>query len=126
MELYVGIIPDHIDDFDLRKFFNITGNMASFRIVTHDVGEGVKARYGLVNVDSEKLGFQLIAKFNGKFIKDTKVVVREFIRRNYSNDRRALNWRQKDWHDVERRQDDRRGSLMREAMQTLSTVAATA
>ena len=116
MELYIGIIPSHIDDFDLRKFFNIVGDQASFRIITHDHGNGVKTRYGLVNVVSEKLGFQLIARFNGKTLKDTKVVVREFIRRNYSNDRRALDWRQKEWTDFERRSDDRRGSVMREAV----------
>jgi len=124
MELYVGILPDHIDDFDLRKFFNIIGKSASFRIVTHDHGEGVTSNYGLVRVDSEKLGFRLIAKFNGKVLKDTKVVVREFVRRNYSNDRRALNWREKEWNDYDRRTDDRRGSLMREAMQTLATATA--
>jgi len=124
MELYVGILPDQIDDFDLRKFFNIVGQSASFRIITHEHGGGVTSRYGLVTVDSEKLGFRLIAKFNGKALKDTKVVVREFVRRNYSNDRRALDWRQKEWNDDERRTDDRRGSLMREAMQTMATATA--
>lgn len=116
MELYVGILANNIDDYDLRKFFNIAGTQASFRVVTHDHGHDVKTHYGLVEVDSEKLGFQLIARFNGKRIKGQKVVVREYIRRNYSNDRRAINWRQRDWPHDERRTDDRRGSLMREAV----------
>jgi len=114
MEIYIGILPNNIVDYDLRKFFNIVGSQATFRIVTHDHGNGVKARYGLVEVDSEKLGFQLIARFNGKKLKGNKVAVREYQRRNYSNDRRDINWRKMDWHDLERRTDDRRGSLMRE------------
>ena len=124
MELYIGIIPNHVDDYDLRKFFNIVGNQASFKVVTHDHGNGVKSRYGLVEVESEKLGFQLIARFNGKELKGTRVVVREYIRRNYSNDRRALNWRQIEWDDMERRLDDRRGSLMREAVARRPVLAA--
>jgi len=116
MELYVGILPNNIDDYDLRKFFNIVGTQASFSVVTHDHGNNVKTRYGLVEVDSEKLGFQLIALFNNKSIKGHKVVVREYLRRNYSNDRRDINWRQIAWQGMERREDDRRGSLMREAV----------
>jgi len=124
MEIYIGILPGNIDDYDLRKFFNIVGTQASFRIVTHDHGNGIKARYGLVEVDSEKLGFQLIARFNGKEIKGNKMVVREYLRRNYSNDRRAINWRQMDWQEMERRRDDRRGSLMREAVARQPMLAA--
>jgi len=116
MEIYVGILTNDIDDYDLRKFFNIVGTQVTFTIVTHDHGNNVKTHYGLVEVESEKLGFQLIARFNGKLIRDCKVVVREYIRRNYSNDQRAINWRQVDWQNDERRNDDRRGSLMREAV----------
>lgn len=124
MEIYIGILPNNVDDYDLRKFLNIVGNQASFRIVTHDHGNGVKARYGLVEVDSEKLGFQLIARFNGKKLKGSSVVVREYLRRNYSNDQRDINWRQAEWHQLERRADDRRGSLMREAVARQPMLAA--
>lgn len=124
MEIYIGILPNNIVDYDLRKFLNIVGNQARFKIVTHDHGDGVKARYGLVEVDSEKLGFQLIARFNGKELKGTKVVVREYLRRYYSNDRRDINWRQVEWHHSDRRADDRRGSLMREAVARQPMLAA--
>jgi len=124
MEIYIGILPNNIVDYDLRKFFNVIGNQASFKIITHDHGNGIKARYGLVEIDSEKLGFQLIARFNGKKLKGNKVVVREYMRRNYSNDQRAINWRQMDWQHEERRTDDRRGSLMREAVANQPVLAA--
>ncbi len=124
MEIYIGILNNDIDDYDLRKFFDIVGNQASFSVVTHDHGNNVKSHYGLVEVESEKLGFQLIARFNGHSIKGCKVVVREYIRRNYSNEQRAINWRQMDWHEIERRNDDRRGSLMREAVANQPQLAA--
>jgi len=124
MEIYIGILPNNIVDYDLRKFFNIVGNQASFKIITHDHGNDIKARYGLVEIDSEKLGFQLIARFNGKKLKGSKVVVREYKHRNYSNDQRAINWRQMDWQNEERRTDDRRGSLMREAVANQPVLAA--
>ena len=124
MEIYIGILPNNVVDYDLRKFLNIVGNQASFKIVTHDHGDGVKTRYGLVEVDSEKLGFQLIARFNGKKLKGSNVVVREYLRRNYSNDQRDINWRQAEWHQLERRADDRRGSLMREAVARQPMLAA--
>ncbi|MCK4744031.1 MAG: RNA-binding protein [Sulfuriflexus sp.] len=124
MEIYIGILANDIVDYDLRKFLNIVGNQASFRIVTHDHGNGVKTRYGLVDINSEKLGFQLIARFNGKDLKGSKVVVREYLRRNYSNDQRDINWRQVEWHQLERRADDRRGSLMREAVARQPMLAA--
>lgn len=124
MEIYVGILANNIDDYDLRKFFNMVGNQANFNIVTHDHGNDIKTRHGLVSVDSEKLGFQLMARFNGKELKGSNVVVREYLRRNYSNDRRDLNWRQVEWFQLERRADDRRGSLMREAVARQPMLAA--
>lgn len=124
MEIYIGILKNNIVDYDLRKFFHIVGNQAVFRIVTHDHGNGVKTRYGLVEVDSEKLAFQLIARFNGKELKGNKVVVREYLRRNYGNDRRDINWRQMSWLGMERRTDNRRGSVMREAVARQPMLAA--
>lgn len=122
MNLYIGNLPDQIDDYDLRKFFQIVGNQAGFRIVTHDTGGGRLQRYGLAEIDDEKLAFQLKARFNGKLFKDSIISVREYTHRSYSNDRRALNWRQMDWQGEERRRDDRRGGSLRHR-RTASAVA---
>lgn len=112
MELFIGNIPDDIDDYDLRKFFQVVGEQASFRIVTSDGGHNKAYRYGLASFDSDKLARQVVKRFNGMVFKDKRVVVREFAHRNYSNERRALNWRQADWDKSERRNRDRRGMLI--------------
>ncbi|NNG13545.1 MAG: hypothetical protein HKM22_00120, partial [Gammaproteobacteria bacterium] len=67
--------------------------------------------YGLASFDSEKLARQVIKRFNGMAFKGKRVVVKGFTHRNYSNERRALNWRQAGWNKPERRNLDRR-SLM--------------
>lgn len=112
MELFIGNIPDNIDDYDLRKFFRVVGEQASFKIVTSDGGHNKAHRYGLASFDSDKLARQVAKRFNGMAFKDKRVVVREFTHRNYSNDRRALNWRNVEWDKTERRGRDRRGMLM--------------
>lgn len=112
MELYIGNIPDDIDDYDLRKFFHVVGEQASFKIVTRDGGHNKAYRYGLASFDSDKLARQVIKRFNGMAFKDKRVVVKGFTHRNYSNERRALNWRQAYWDKAERRNLDRRGLMI--------------
>lgn len=112
MELYIGNIPDGIDDYDLRKLFRVSGDQASFRIVCRDGGHNKSHYYGLANIASDKLALKLARHFNGLPFKDKRLVVKTFTHRNYSNDRRALNWREQDWQKTERRQRDRRGMLM--------------
>lgn len=112
MELYIGNIPDGVDDYDLRKLFQVTGEQASFRIVNRDGEHGRARRYGLVSLQTEGLGRQLIKRFNGVLFRDRRLSVRPFTHRNYSNERRALNWREQDWDKTERRMQDRRGVLI--------------
>lgn len=112
MELYIGNIPDNIDDYDLRKFFQIVGEQASFKVLSEDGGHNKPHRYGIAHFDSDKLARQAAKRFNGMLFKDKHVVVKTFEHRNYSNDRRALNWRNVDWDMSERRNQDRRGVMM--------------
>ncbi|WP_126457066.1 RNA recognition motif domain-containing protein [Sulfuriflexus mobilis] len=108
MELYIGNIPDDTEDYDLRKFFSITGGQLSFKIVNHD-GADKAHRYGLVSVESDKLARKIMKQFHGRPFRDKRLIVREFNYRNYSNDRRALDWRQRGWAKMERRGRNRRG-----------------
>ena len=112
MELYIGNIPNGIDDYDMRKFFCLTGEQVSFKIMSRDGGHNKAHIYGLASFDSEKLARQVIKRFNGMTFKDKRVVVKGFTHRNYTNERRALNWRQADWDKAERRNLDRRSLMM--------------
>lgn len=112
MELYIGNIPDDVDDYDLRKFFALSGGEVSFKVVSRDGGHNKARRYGLASFESDKLARQVIRRFHGAVFKDKRIVVRAFGHRNYSNERRALNWRDIGWNKTERRERDRRGMFV--------------
>ena len=112
MELYIGNIPDNIDDYDLRKFFQIVGEQASFKVLSQDGGHKEAHRYGIASFDSDKLALQAAKRFNGVLFKDKQVIVKQYTHRNYSNERRALNWREVEWNKTERRNSDRRGVML--------------
>lgn len=123
MEVYIGNIPDGIDDYDLRKFLSLTGERVSFKIMSRDGGHNKAHIYGIASFDSEKLARQVIKRYNGMVFKDKHIVVKGFTHRNYSNERRALNWRQADWNKRERRHLDRRGLMMQGRSSTKEGVA---
>jgi len=109
MELFIGNIPEDIDDYDLRKFFGIKDPQSRFRIVDKTGQQGRSIRYGYAEIDSDRLGQKTIVRNNGREWRGQKIIVRPFKHRSYSNDRRALNWRQLEWGANERRRNDRRG-----------------
>lgn len=109
MELFIGNIPKDIDDYDLRKFFGIKDPQTRFRVVEKAGQPGCRIRYGYAEIASDKLGHKMLVRNNGREWRGQKVVVRPFKYRTYSNDRRALNWRQLEWGLDERRDEDRRG-----------------
>lgn len=109
MELYIGNIPDGIDDYDLRKFIGVNGADTRFRIIDKAGQSGCRIRYGYADIEPPKLAIKAMARNHGREWQGRKVVMREFRHRTYSNDRRALNWRQMAWGGDERRDADRRG-----------------
>ena len=109
MELFIGNIPEDIDDYDLRKFFGIKDSQTRFRIVEKTGQNGRRIRYGYAEIDSDKLGHKTVVRNNGREWRGQKIIVRQFNHRSYSNDRRDLNWRQQEWGSDERRGIDRRG-----------------
>lgn len=109
MELFIGNIPEDIDDYDLRKFFGINDPQTRFSIIEKPGQSGQRTRYGYAEFESDSLGHKAIINNNGRSWRGITIVVRPFRHRSYSNDRRALNWRQMDWSAEERRGADRRG-----------------
>ena len=109
MELYIGNIPDGIDDYDLRKFIGVNGADARFRVIDKAGQNGCRIRYGYAEIDPPKLALKAMMKNHGREWNGKKIVMREFRHRTYSNDRRVLNWREMVWNGVERRDADRRG-----------------
>jgi len=110
MNVYIGNIPDDVVDYDLRRLFKpVVGAAGSFKVVEKRLNDGIY-RYGFADIEPQKLALEAIGKFNGTEFRGRRLIVREFLHRSYSNERRAIDWRQKPWHKDERRDSERRGS----------------
>jgi RNA recognition motif-containing protein len=108
MEIFIGNLAENVTLRDLTAFFKTFANKAHIRLIEKRQENGTRIRYGIADFDSDKLALKAIKKFNGAVLRGQKVALREFFRRSYSNERRALNWRDKPWDGPERRKDERR------------------
>lgn len=108
MEVFIGNLSPNATLSDLIVFFKGFSSKAKFHIIEKRQEGGGKFRYGIAYFDSDKLALKAIKKLNQKPLRGERVVLREYFHRNYSNERRALNWREKPWHGEERRQQERR------------------
>lgn len=108
MEVFIGNLADNVSVTDLTAFFKAFANKARIRIVDKRQEDGSRVRYGVASFDTEKLALKAIKKLNQRELRGRAVVLREYIHRSYSNERRALNWRDKPWSGPERRKVERR------------------
>ncbi len=75
------------------------------RRMTHD---GNVITYAFVTAKSARVGKKLIAKFNGKVLHGSPVVVRPFVHRATGNERRSIQWRDQPWKFFNRRRGNER------------------
>lgn len=108
MEIYVGNLSPKSTLTGLRRFFKGYARKARMAIVEKPHDDGSKSRYGLVEIEQDKLARKAIQKLDLKELDGRRLILREYVHRAYSNDRRALNWRDKPWDGAERRRKDRR------------------
>ena len=109
MEIFIGNIPSNTTVIDLKRFFKAFDKNAVFE-VKRLKGKSDVVTFGLVIIQSERLGNIAIKRLHMKKLNGKPVVVREFTHRAGGNDRRQLGWRNKLWLGEERRQTDRRDS----------------
>lgn len=126
MKLFIGNIPEDINDYDLRRFFGMFGHEdASFHI--YDTGSsGIPVYFGIATYADGQAARKAINSFNRKELHGRPIVVREYLERSIYNERRAPAWAAKPYEGPERRRYDRRDMFaegeMREAV-TWSTHA---
>lgn len=108
MEVFIGNLSLNITHNDLVVFFKGFANKAKLRVVDKQREDGSKVRYGVATFDSDKLALKAIRKLNHKPLRGVRVELREYFHRYCNNERRAVNWRNKPWTGVERRQQERR------------------
>jgi len=111
MKLFIGNIPEDINDYDLRQFFGMFGHDdASFRI--YDTGaSGVPIDFGIATYNNAQEARQAISNFHKKELKGRPIIVREYVERSIYNERRAPAWAAQPYDGPERRRYDRRAEL---------------
>ncbi len=62
----------------------------------------------IANFNTEKTAQKFIKKFNRKSPYGHPLNIREFVHRSYGNERRAINWRTKEWEGDDKRVGERR------------------
>lgn len=108
MDVFVGNLSPNTTLSDVVAFFKGFAKKARIRMVDQKLENGKRAYYAVADFESDKLALKAIKKLNGGVLRGEKVVMREFFHRSYSNERRAVNWRDKPWDGPERRQSERR------------------
>jgi hypothetical protein len=108
MNLFIGNFSSKERLAVLAKYLRRYGYHQNTRYKRARLKTGQKRYYAVVSVQSERLAKKLTKKLSGIKDFESPLVIREYKQRSYSNERRALNWRDKEWSGVERRTDERR------------------
>jgi len=108
MDVFVGNLSPRTTLNDLVVFFKSFSSDARFQIFDKQFEDGSRTRYAIASIEPDKLAEKAIKKLNGTYLQGNTVVLREFLHRSYSNERRAVGWRDKPWGGVERRGNERR------------------
>ena len=114
MEVFIGNLSSTTTLNDVMHFFKGFAKKARFRMVNHKLETGERSYYAVADFENDKLALKAIKKLNGGVIRGEIVTMREFIHRTYTNERRALNWRDKTWDGPERRRNERRKKVVTE------------
>lgn len=126
MDIFVGNLPQNAQVADIRRLVEAvlkpkglssilpksrrqprrSLNPPRYQIV--ELAEEKPLRYGHVVLFPENVARQVIKDLQQATLRGERIIVREFVRRAYINDRRNLGWRTQPWQEVERRQSERR------------------
>lgn len=107
MELFVGPLPHQITYSQFRHHFQ--GFEKHMQVdIRRMVHEGRVLTYALVTTSSGRIGKKLMAKFNGKVLQSSPIIIRPFVHRASGNERRSVKWREQPWKFFNRRRDNER------------------
>jgi hypothetical protein len=134
MDIFVGNLPQKTQVDEIRRLFETVlrprglsavlpksrkqprrgFNPPRYQIV--ELSGDRPMRYGHVVLFPDSMARQAIKDLQDATLRGEQIVVREFVRRAYINDRRSLHWRSQPWQNEERRYSERRrGAAMNAA-----------
>ncbi len=112
MEVYVGSLSPHTTRNDVVTYLKSFAKDARIQMVDKKLEDDLRAYYAIANFDSDRIAQKAIKKLSGGILRGETIELREFYHRSYSNERRALNWREKPWSGLERRNQERRKKVL--------------
>lgn len=117
MKILIANLPPRITEqelLDLLKPYHKRDGL-HLRIVDQACDDGIHHYYAVADIHHERLAAKAIKKLHGKMLRSSELRLREFQHRNYSNERRALGWRNQTWNARERRLQERRRNTRQHA-----------
>lgn len=115
MEVFVGNLPKTVQVGDVERLLAPFDRQVQIKLQQHSRRDGEIGCYAVCTFSSERLAQKAIKKLNGSQLFGLVLVVREYLYRSYSNERRALGWRNRPWQGVERRGAERRQGSVKAA-----------
>ncbi len=123
MKVFIGNIPKTRSSYELHQFikeifkkrrsaFNFwkkSPEYLSFNVIDKPI-DGDIYRYAIAHIEPSAIARESIELLDQQFFGENPLDVREYRSRSYMNERRAVNWRERAWSEVERRSDERRGA----------------
>jgi len=129
MELFIGNISSDITSQELRRFVNEVlddrkvglqfwkkrqPNSMSFKIIEKQV-DGACYHYAIAAIEPLASARECCELLDNQLFNGEPLRVREYHSRSYMNERRTINWRERPWVGVERRQGERRYRVLLQA-----------
>ncbi len=126
MELFIGNIPKDVTSYELRRFVNgifeqnrkgmlfwrkKMPDSMSFKIIEKQTASEIY-HYAIATISPLEVAEECIELLDKQFFRGEPLEVREYVRRSYMNERRAVNWRNIPWEGEERRMGDRRQNAL--------------
>lgn len=108
MEVMICNLPESATKADLLDLLKSYRKHMELKMVNNHYEDGSTFHFAVATFKADKYAQKVIKKFNHVLLKGNHLIVREYIHRSYNNEKRSLNWRQRDWQSNERRCHDRR------------------
>ena len=110
MKIFITNLPSGTQEPDLRELLKPFYKAGGLRlqILSHAHEQGGHDIHAIVDITHERLAAKALKKLNGQSFQGRQLRLREFQHRSYSNERRALGWRNRPWKAKERRLGERR------------------
>ncbi len=112
MDVFIGNLPSRISFSEIRELHGNWDFDVPIKRVDDQDRQGREFHYFLAQFSPNNTAEaeQLMQEMDGVSYYGQPLDVREFVHRSYCRERRALNWRERPWHQTERRVTERRKS----------------